>query len=77
MTARLRNSIGFDKLEMYAVSNGKNYRHNIKEENTNWKTIEIKRVNVNGGKVEVGFLAEGKANAFCLVDDVVLVRAVR
>ena len=73
LTAKVKNSSGFDKLEMYAVSNGKKYRHAIKEENASWKRIEIKRVKVKGGKVEIGFLAEGEANAFCYVDNVELV----
>lgn len=72
LTARIRNGSGFAQLEMYAESKGKTYKLAIKEENTGWKTIELKRIPVKGGKVEIGFTAEGAANAFCYVDDVSL-----
>lgn len=72
LTAKIKSSDGFSKLEMYAESNGKTSRYNI-QENPNWKTIELKRIPVKNGKVEIGFIAEGAAAAFCYVDDVVLV----
>ena len=75
MTARLRNSSGFTQLEMYALSNGKNFTYSITEANASWKTISIAHVAVKGGKVEIGFNAEGAANAFCYVDDITLVKA--
>jgi len=75
VTAKVTNSSGFARLEMYAVSNGKVEVCSIKEENAAWKTISIERIPVKGGKVEIGFNAEGAANAFCYVDDVVLVKA--
>ena len=36
--------------------------------------LEIKEIAVKNGKVEIGFVANGKANAFCYVDDVVFKR---
>ncbi|WP_240670962.1 family 43 glycosylhydrolase [Lacibacter luteus] len=75
LTAKVKNSSGFTVLNMYAQSNEKVRFYSIKEENANWKTITIERVLVKGGKVEIGFVAEGAANAFCYVDDVMLVRA--
>jgi hypothetical protein len=74
MTAKVKNSNGFVKLEMYAMSNGKNDMYSFKDENTLWKTIAIEHILVKGGKVEIGFIAEGNANAFCYVDDVTLVK---
>ncbi|HEX7906014.1 MAG TPA: family 43 glycosylhydrolase [Chitinophagaceae bacterium] len=74
LTAKVKNSSGFAKLEMYAVSNGKTRFYSIKKENESWKTITIERVPVKRGKLEIGFLAEGMANAFCYVDDVSLVK---
>jgi hypothetical protein len=74
MTAKIKNSSGFAKLEMYAWSNDKNNRHSIKEENASWKTISIERIAVKNGKIEVGFVAEAAANAFCYIDDVSLVK---
>jgi hypothetical protein len=73
MTAKVKNSNGFPKLNMYAMSNGKKYLYRITEENAAWKTISI-RVLVKGEKVEIGFEAEGMANAFCYIDDVLLVK---
>lgn len=74
MTARIKNSSGFAQLEMYAVSEGKLRSYSIKAENTIWKTISLEKIAVKGGKVEIGFLAEGIANSFCYVDDITLVR---
>ena len=75
LTAKVKNSSGFALLEFYTESHGTIKSYSIKEENTSWKTIRIERVAVKGGTIEIGFLAEGKANAFCYVDDVMLVKA--
>src|SRR5205085_6157224 len=75
LTAMIKNSNGFSTLEMYAESNGKMRKYAIKNENPSWINIRIERVHIKGGKVEIGFLAEGSANAFCYVDDLSLVRA--
>lgn len=75
LTAKIRNSTGFDNLEVYAVSNNKKFQFTVKEENPEWKTITINNIAVKGGKVEVGFLANGKAKSFFLADDVSLVRS--
>jgi hypothetical protein len=40
---------------------------------TAFTTIELKNILVKGGKVEIGFSAEGSAGANCQVDDVMLV----
>jgi hypothetical protein len=74
LTAKVKNSNGFNNLEMYAVSNDNKFEYNIKKENTTWQTISITNVRVKAGKVEIGFLADGMANAFCQVDDVSLVK---
>ncbi len=74
LTAKVKNSNGFGSLEMYALSSGVPFKYRIKGENASWTTIRISNIAVKGGKVEVGFKAEGKANANCQVDDVTLVR---
>lgn len=74
LTAKVKNSNGFSNLEMYAISDGNQFKYNIKEENAAWQTIHITNVVVKAGKVEIGFLAEGTANASCQVDDVSLVK---
>ncbi len=75
MTAKVTNSDGFESLEMYAESWGKRFSHNITGGNSRWKTIRIDRVRVSGNKVEIGFLADGKAGAYCRVDDVTFIKA--
>ncbi|TKB95724.1 family 43 glycosylhydrolase [Pedobacter cryophilus] len=74
LIAKVKNNNKFNNLSMYASSNGKMFNYAIKEENTIWQTINLKNIVVKDGKVEVGFLAEGTANAFCHVDDVSLVK---
>lgn len=74
LTALVKNSSGFSKLEMYAVSNGKRLKYDLKEESAVWKTARIDRIQVKDGKVEIGFGVEAAAHAFCNVDDVTLVR---
>ncbi|MBS1511537.1 MAG: family 43 glycosylhydrolase [Bacteroidetes bacterium] len=74
LTAKIINSTGFTQLQLYALSNNKEQRYEVKTENTNWTTISIAHVAVMGGKVEIGFYAEGAANAFCYADDVSLVK---
>ena len=59
---------------MYALSNGKRLIYNLKEENPSWATITIKNIPVKAGKIEIGFLADGTANASCQIDDVSLVK---
>ena len=74
LSAFIRNSSGFSKLEMYATSNGNTLAVKVADENNAWKKISIGRIPVKNGKVEIGFMAAGIANAFCNVDDVVLVK---
>ena len=74
LTAQIKNSNGFKNLEMYALSNKKLFKYSIAKENKSWETISIKNVVVKSGKVEIGFLADGTPNAFCLVDDITLVK---
>lgn len=74
LTAKVRNSTGFTRLEMYAESGGKTLNYSIKDENASWQTITVANIPVKAGKVEVGFVGEGAANAFCYVDDVSLVK---
>jgi hypothetical protein len=77
LTAKVQNSSGFTKLEMYAQSNGKTLTNSFKNENISWQTITIKDILVKGGKADIGFSAEGSANAFCHIDDITLVKAVQ
>lgn len=74
LTAKVKNSSGFAKLEIYAVSKGKVFNYNIQEENAIWKTVKIENITIRDGKVEIGFMAHGTANSFCYADDVSLVK---
>ena len=74
MTAKVKNSGGFATLEMYAESGGKSFSQDFKTENSSWRTIEMKNIDIRSGKVEIGFRAKGKAKANCQIDDVILVK---
>jgi len=74
LTAIVRNSSGFSKLEMYAESNGKKLKKSFYKENKEWKQIELRNIAVKNDKVEIGFAANGKANSFCYVDDITLIK---
>lgn len=74
LSAMVKNSSGFTKLMMYAGS-GKNAKtFDINSEHSSWASIRIEHVTVKGGKIEIGFLAEGKGGAFCYVDDVTFIK---
>ncbi|MEO5910396.1 MAG: family 43 glycosylhydrolase [Pelobium sp.] len=73
LTAKIKNSNGFSKLALYANSHGKTFSLNVKEANESWKTIQLDHIKIVDGKVEIGFIAKGEANAFCDVDDITLV----
>jgi hypothetical protein len=74
LSAKVKNSKGFEQLYLYATSNGKQHTAPFAAENISWKTVSINHVLVKNGKVEIGFIASGNANAICLVDDVSLVK---
>ncbi|WP_246022059.1 family 43 glycosylhydrolase [Flavobacterium cellulosilyticum] len=74
LTAKIKNSGGFNNLEIYALSGGEKFSSTILDENPTWKTIIIKNISVSEGKVEIGFLTDGMANATCQIDDVSLVK---
>ena len=74
LTAKVKNSGDFNKLEMYAKSGKKRFDESFKEANNAWTTISIKNVEVKNNEVEIGFLADGKGGAYALVDDISLVK---
>jgi len=74
LTAKVKNSVGFNELKMYANSGGVDYKFSIENENSSWTSIRISNIVVKDGKITIGFFANGKANSFCLVDDVTLVK---
>lgn len=74
LSAKIKNSSGFQRLEMYAQSGGKKSSFEIKEPNLSWITIDLKNIRVKDGKIEIGFRVEGNGGAQCQIDDVTLVR---
>lgn len=74
LTAKVLNSADFDNLAMYAQSGGNTYTVDVKGSNKRWQRITLAHIRVTGHKVKIGFMAEGKANAFCRMDDVALVK---
>jgi hypothetical protein len=74
LTAKVKNSNGFAKLEMFAASNGKTQSYSVKEENVNWNTIKLENITIKNGKAEIGFIAEGAANSSCYVDDISMIK---
>ena len=74
LTAKVKHTNNFNKLEMYALSSGKKFSYKLTKGNADWQTVRLKNIRVIAGKVEVGFMADGKSNAWCLVDDVSLLK---
>ncbi|MCH5685359.1 hypothetical protein LWM68_14550 [Niabella sp. W65] len=67
-------SPGGATIKMYAHSGSSSPALNYVTAAESWKKISIGKVKIRGGKVEVGFIGEGQANAFCCVDDVTLIK---
>ena len=76
LSAKVKNSVGFTQLTMYADVAGKVENVDIKGEHATWAAISLNHVLIKGGSLQIGFIAEGVANSFCYVDDVSLVKAV-
>lgn len=70
LSAKIKNTGKFHQLLMYAESGGIQKTAEINEENEEWITVEIPDVEVRNEKVEIGFIAQGEAEASCQIDDV-------
>jgi hypothetical protein len=75
LTGQIKNSDGFLKLTMYAVSNGRRHEYNFMDRHDSWTKIKIEKIRVRGGSVEIGFDVKGNAGAVCQVDDVTFVKS--
>ena len=64
----------FDELYMYAKVGNDTTRIDMPYSDSKWHEVIIENLQVSGGQVEVGFYADGKANAWCHIDEVSLVR---
>lgn len=74
LRAKVRVKGRFVRLEMYAASNGKCRKFDLSVMPDTWTEVVLNGVVVSGGVAEVGFIADGKGGACCLVDDVQFVR---
>jgi hypothetical protein len=74
LTAMVKCSPGEATIKMYVHSGSSSPALNYVTAAESWKKISIGKVKIKGGKVEVGFIGEGQANAFCCVDDVTLIK---
>jgi hypothetical protein len=77
LSAKIKNTNGFSKLNMYAESGGQIKFLNVFEQSTSWTPIEIDAIYVSNGKVDIGFMVEGIANAACQIDDVTFVKSIK
>ena len=62
----------FNELYMYAQSGDETFRMDIADADGQWHTYTIENVIVKDNKIEIGFYADGKANAWCHIDDMKL-----
>lgn len=74
LRAMVRVNCRFPRLEMYATSKGKRRKFDLSAMPDTWTEVVLNGVAVSGGVAEVGFIADGKDGARCLVDDVQFVR---
>lgn len=63
----------FNELYMYAKSGDETFRTDLADADGQWHTYTIENVIVKDNKIEIGFYADGKANAWCHIDDMKLV----
>ena len=75
MSAKIKNGGNFQKLQMYAESGDVSMSIDIPQNQSEWTDVTMKNVTVSGGKVTVGFKADGEANAWCNIDDVTFVKS--
>ncbi len=77
LTAKVKNSSGFNNLVLYAKNQKKTYRYTVVGETAAWKKIKIENISIRHGEVEIGVLADGNADAVCYVDDIELVKTAK
>ena len=64
----------FNELYMYTKVGNETRRADMPYSDSKWHEVVIEDLQVSGGQVELGFYADGKANAWCHIDEVSLVR---
>jgi hypothetical protein len=74
LTAKVKSGSQFNVLYMYALSNNDTFKTDLPYSGSQWHRVVIKDVIVKDGKVEIGFMADGAAKAWCRIDDVTLIK---
>lgn len=73
LKAKIKYTAGFNDLYLYAESGGRKLMTRLAPGASGWTTVELNKIAVRNGKVEIGFYADGRAGASCQVDDVSLI----
>lgn len=73
LTAYIKAGTPFNELYMYATSGNRTFKTDITNADSQWHQYTVSDVVIEGGAVEVGFYADGMADAWCHIDDVTLV----
>lgn len=73
LTAYAKAGSQFNELYMYATSGNETFKAIITEADNQWRQYTISDIVIEDGAVEVGFYADGKADAWCHIDDVALI----
>ncbi len=75
LSVKVRNSDGFNELYVYAETGNQKFVTNIKGKNDSWTIVTLKGIKVKNNKIAIGFYADAKPDAFCLIDDVELIKS--
>lgn len=71
MRCKLRGGKSFEQLDVYVTADGQTHRQHVTP-HSQWTAITLSDIPIQGGQAEVGFHVRGRANAWCLIDDVEL-----
>jgi hypothetical protein len=74
LTCYVKSGSQFNELYMYAKVGNDTTRIDMPYSDSKWHEVIINDLPVSGGQVEVGFYADGIADAWCRIDEVSLVR---
>ncbi|MBD0831561.1 family 43 glycosylhydrolase [Aestuariibaculum sediminum] len=75
LKAKIKHKGNFNTLNIYAESAGIKKELAVNSSSENWTEIVLKNIPVKNGKIEIGFYADGEANASCQIDDVTLIKS--
>ena len=71
---KVKSGCQFNQLYVYAKSAGQTFKKDMLYDDSKWHTVKLDSIVVKKGSVEVGFMADAPANAWCHIDDLELVR---